>query len=66
MTRKKMRPAAPGGADRTSELQSFSTLHSKFTPFPLTAQAAFLCRRFGVAPTRAALVASLAFGEAPR
>ena len=60
MTRKKMRPEAPGSAFRTSENVLANNSESTLSPFTL--QAAFIAARFGALdPSLIAAIAALAF-----
>jgi hypothetical protein len=59
-------PAARADAGRASGLFVFATKHPEDKPAHRNLQAAFLNRRFGLTPQRAAILASLIFGEGPR
>jgi hypothetical protein len=66
MTTDKENPAARADAGRASGLFVLATKHPEDKPVHRKLQAAFLAGRFGLTPQRAAIIASLAFGEGPR
>lgn len=60
----KKKPATRGNAGRASDAVRWGTNGSEATKSIPSQQASYLRRRFGLAPQRAAIVATLAFAEA--
>ena len=63
MTQKRKSPGTLAGAAQGSGLFRSATIPLEFTSSPLALQAEFVSRRYGLLPSRAAIVACLAFGE---